>query len=74
MSEGGGSMSGAAEDYGNSRLMSEAAEDNGSGGSFQKTSEDGGSTYYNRIFGGWAEVMRISGQVRGGGGLQTSGE
>ena len=26
---------------------------------FQKTTEDGSSTYYNRVFGGWAEVMHI---------------
>jgi len=36
------------------------AEDDGSGGSFHKTTEDGGSTYYNRVFGGRAEVMRIT--------------
>ena len=35
-------------------------EDDGSGGSFRKTTEDGGSMYYNRVFGGWAEVMRIT--------------
>jgi len=29
-------------------------------GSFQKTTEDDGSTYYNRVFGRRAEVMRIT--------------
>ena len=29
-------------------------------GSFQKMSEDGSSTYYNRVFGGRAEVMHIN--------------
>jgi len=28
-------------------------------GCFRKTTEDGGSTYYNRVFGGRAEVMCI---------------
>jgi len=30
-------------------------------GSFWKMTEDDSSTYYNRVFGGWVEVMRISG-------------
>ena len=34
------------------------AEDSGS---FRKMTEDGGSTYYNRVFSGRAEVMRITG-------------
>jgi len=39
MSEGSGSMSGAAEDDGNGGSMSEAAEDDGSGGSVRKCAE-----------------------------------
>jgi len=53
-------MLGAAEDDRNGGSISEAAEDDGSGGSFRKTTEDGGSTYYNRVFSGRAEVMRIT--------------
>jgi len=47
---------------GNAGVRWMTAEDVGSGGSMQKLSEDVGRcslTYYNRIFGGWAEVMCI---------------
>ena len=71
MSEGGGSILGTEEDDGNGGSISETAEDNGRCRSatddsrrqqeWRKLSEDGGSTYYNRVFGGQAEVMRITG-------------
>jgi len=51
MSEGGGLMSGAAEDDGLQRKRAEA---------FGRRREMRECTYYNRVFGGQAEVMRIT--------------